>query len=289
MAGLATTQGVSASEVTLTRAMSHLGQNPDIHYVASSMDGLVEYKNGLVTTRHRVYIENLFRYYVSSSDLYEAICAYVNAFSVYHFPIVKNISTSEFSVYKYLVNAKALKKLFKEDKKSILSIYEKFEKAFENEGLFLMQYGLSLRSFGQNQEAYEKLKIAQQAFPESPHIEHALAMQRIILACSEKEETVALALFADAEEVLTRLDSSNISPASGGTDRYPIITLSEGHVKVLVNLGHIQQAKIIARNYYDRISKNSDLKDNFRIKKTLANLMKFSLNGRWSSSDSDEF
>ncbi|WP_434761877.1 SIR2 family protein [Vibrio fortis] len=289
LAGLATTQGVSASEVTLTRAMSHLGQNPDIHYVASSMDGLVEYKNGLVTTRHRVYIENLFRYYVSSSDLYEAICAYVNAFSVYHFPIVKNISTNEFSVYKYLVNAKALKKLFKEDKKSILSIYEKFEKAFENEGLFLMQYGLSLRSFGQNQEAYEKLKIAQQAFPESPHIEHALAMQRIILACSEKEETVALALFAEAEEVLTRLDSSNISPASGGTDRYPIITLSEGHVKVLVNLGHIPQAKIIARNYYDRISKNSDLKDNFRIKKTLANLMKFSLNGRWSSSDSDEF
>ncbi|EGQ9990874.1 SIR2 family protein [Vibrio vulnificus] len=289
LAGLATTQGVSASEVTLTRAMSHLGENPNIHYVASAMDGLVEYKNGSVTTRHRVYIENLFRYYVSSRDLYEAICAYINAFSVYHFPIVKHISTSEFSVYKYLVNAKALKKLFKEDKKSILSIYEKFEKAFENEGLFLMQYGLSLRSFGHNQEAYEKLKIAQQAFPESPHIEHALAMQRIILACTEKDETVALALFAEAEEVLTRLDSSNISPASGGTDRYPIITLSEGHVKVLVNLGHISQAKIIARNYYERISKNSELKDNFRIKKTLTNLMKFSLNGKWSSSDGDEF
>ncbi|EOK5765578.1 SIR2 family protein, partial [Vibrio vulnificus] len=289
LAGLATTQGVSASEVTLTRAMSHLGENPNIHYVASAMDGLVEYKNGSVTTRHRVYIENLFRYYVSSRDLYEAICAYINAFSVYHFPIVKHISTSEFSVYKYLVNAKALKKLFKEDKKSILSIYEKFEKAFENEGLFLMQYGLSLRSFGHNQEAYEKLKIAQQAFPESPHIEHALAMQRIILACTEKDETVALALFAEAEEVLTRLDSSNISPASGGTDRYPIITLSEGHVKVLVNLRHISQAKIIARNYYERISKNSELKDNFRIKKTLTNLMKFSLNGKWSSSDGDEF
>lgn len=152
-----------------------------------------------------------------------------------------------------------------------------------------MQYGLSLRSFGHNQEAYEKLKIAQQAFPESPHIEHALAMQRIILACTEKDETVALALFAEAEEVLTRLDSSNISPASGGTDRYPIITLSEGHVKVLVNLGHISQAKIIARNYYERISKNSELKDNFRIKKTLTNLMKFSLNGKWSSSDGDEF
>ncbi|PTP51370.1 SIR2 family protein [Vibrio splendidus] len=289
LAGLATTQGVSASEVTLTRAMSHLGMNPNIHYVSSSMDGLLEFKNGSVTTRHRVYIENLFRYYVSRNDLYDAICAYIDAFSVYHFPIVKNISTSEFSVYKYLVNSKALKKIFKEDKKSILGIYEKFEKAFENEGLFLMQYGLALRSFGQNDEAYEKLKIAQQAFPESPHIEHALAMQRIILACTEPSETVALALFSEAEEVLTRLDSSNISPASGGTDRYPIITLSEGHVKVLINLGHISQAKIIARNYYERISKNSELKENYRIRKTLANLMKFSLNGQWPGSESDEF
>ncbi|EKO3890992.1 SIR2 family protein [Vibrio metschnikovii] len=289
LAGLATTQGVSAHEVTLTRAMSFLGMNPNIYYVASAMDGLVEYKNGHVTTRHRVYMENLFRFYVSNNDLYEAICAYIQAFSVYHFPIVKNISTSEFAIYKYLVNAKALKKLFKEDKKSILSIYEKFEKAFENEGLFLMQYGLALRTFGENGPAYEKLKIAQQAFPESPHIEHALAMQRIILACKEKDETIAMDLFSEAESVLSRLDSSNINPEYGGTDRYPIITLSEGHVKVLVNLGHINEAKIIARNYYDRISKNADLKDNFRIKKTTTKLMKFALTGSWPIGDNDEF
>ncbi len=289
LAGLATTQGVSANEVTLTRAMSHLGMNPNIYYVASTMDGLVEYKNGNVSTRHRVYIENLFRYYVSNNDLYESICAYINAFSVYHFPIVKNISTSEFSVYKYLVNAKALKKLFKDDVRLILSVYEKFEKAFENEGLFLMQYGLALRSFGKNKEAYEKLKIAQQAFPESPHIEHALAMQRIILACNETDEIIAMALFSEAEEVLIRLDSSNISPEFGGTDRYPIITLSEGHVKMLNNLGHVNQAKIIARNYYERISKNTDLKDNFRIKQTLTKLMKYSLSGVWSRNDDDEY
>ena len=56
------------------------------------------------------------------------------------------------------------------DKERVLSIYESFEKAFENEGLFLMQYGLALRSFDENEAAYEKLRIAQQAFPESPQI-----------------------------------------------------------------------------------------------------------------------
>ncbi|MHA2760439.1 P-loop NTPase [Vibrio harveyi] len=289
LSGLATTQGVSANEVTLTRAMSYLGLNPNIHFVASTMDGIVQYKNGNVTTRHRVYIENLFKFYVEKEDLYKAICAYVDAFSVYHFPIVKNISTSEFAVYKYLVNAKALNKLFKEDRHNILSIYEQFEKQFENEGLFLMQYGLALRSFGENESAYEKLKIAQQAFPESPHIEHALALQRIILACSESDETIAMALFSEAEEVLTRLDSSNISPESGGTDRYPIISLSEGHVKVLINLGNISEARIMARSYHDRIEKNADLRHNFRIKKTLGKLMKFSLSGHWPGGDNEDF
>ncbi|MFA0401735.1 SIR2 family protein, partial [Vibrio splendidus] len=289
LAGLATTQGVASNEVTLTRAMSYLGLNPNIHFVASTMDGIVQYRNGSVTTRHRVYMDNLFKFYVAKEDLYKAICAYVDAFSVYHFPIVKNISTSEFAIYKYLVNAKALNKLFKEDRHHILSIYEQFEKQFENEGLFLMQYGLALRSFGENEDAYEKLKIAQQAFPESPHIEHALALQRIILACDESDEAIALALFSEAEEVLTRLDSSNINPDSGGTDRYPIITLSEGHVKVLLNLGNVSEARVVARSYHDRIEKNSDLKHNFRIKKTLAKLMKFSLSGRWPGGENEEF
>jgi energy-coupling factor transporter ATP-binding protein EcfA2 len=285
LSGLATTQGVAASEVTLTRALSYLRLNPNVYEISQSMDGLLQYRNGHVTTRHRVYIENLFQYYVSKSDLHAAISAYVRAFSVYRFPISKHISSSEFSIYKYLVNAKALKKLFKDDKDAIFSIYEKFEKDFENEGLYLMQYGLALRTFNENELAYEKLKIAHQAFPESPHIEHALALQRIILACEEKNEATALALFSEAEEVLNRLDSSNISPESGGTDRYPIITLSEGHVKVLNNLGHINQAKIIARSYYDRISRNKDLKVNHRIQKTLTSLMKYSLQGRWHGND----
>lgn len=289
LAGLATTQGVLAHEVTLTRAMTNLGANPDIHHIASKMDGLVLYKNGNVNTRHRVYMENLFKLYVAKDDLAEAICAYIKAFSVYNFPIVKNISPSEFSIYKYLVNAKALRKLFNDNRDLIFSIYEKFEKDFENEGLFLMQYGLALRSFKENDQAYEKLKIAHQAFPESPHIEHALAMQRIILACDEKNEDTAMSLFSEAESVLNRLDSSRITHISGGTDKYPIITLSEGHVKVLDNLGLTKEARVIAKNYHERISKNSELKGDLRVKKTTTRLLKYALGEPWGYHNDDDF
>ncbi|MGP9645320.1 MULTISPECIES: hypothetical protein, partial [unclassified Halomonas] len=146
LAGLATTQRVPANESTLTRAMLELGCNPNVHYVASKMDGVVTYNNGNITTRHRVYIERLFKFYVSKDDILKAVIAYIGAFSVYKFPVVKNISRSESSVYKHLVNAKYLKRLLNDDEDKVLSVYELYEKTFEHEGLFLMQYGLALRS-----------------------------------------------------------------------------------------------------------------------------------------------
>lgn len=277
LAGLATTQRVPANEATLTRALSYLNLNPNVHQLASQMDGIVTYTNGSVTTRHRVYIERLFNLYVPQKELLKIIDSYIRAFSVYQFPIVKNISRNEASIYKHLVNAKSLKRILKNDKDSVLSVYEEYEKTFENEGLFLLQYGLALRSFEENQQAFEKLRIAHDAFPESPHIEHALAQQRIILACMETDETVAMAHFSEAETVLNRLNSANVS----AFDRYPIITLSEGHVKVLDNLGYSKEAKIIAKQYHDRISKNKNLESNYRLSQTVSDLAKYYLTGKW--------
>ncbi|NLY12365.1 MAG: cold-shock protein [Gammaproteobacteria bacterium] len=277
LAGLATTQRVPANEATLTRALSYLDLNPNVHQLSSKMDGIVTYINGSITTRHRVYVERLFNLYVPQKELLKIIDSYIKAFSVYQFPIVKNISRNEATIYKHLVNAKSLKRILKNDKDSVLSIYEEYEKTFENEGLFLLQYGLALRSFDENKQAFEKLRIAHDAFPDSPHIEHALAQQRIILACNENDETVAMAHFSEAETVLNRLNSANVS----AFDRYPIITLSEGHVRVMENLGYINEAKVLAKQYHDRISKNKNLDANYRLTQTVANLAKFYLTGKW--------
>lgn len=286
LAGLATMQRVPANEATLTRALSYLGLNPNVHQLASKMAGIVEYKNGSVTTRHRVYIERLFNLYIPQNEIIEAISSYIRSFSVYQFPIAKNISRTEFSIYKHLVNAKFLNKTLKGNKDGVLSIYETFEKAFEHEGLFLMQYGLALRSFDENKQALEKLRIANQAFPESPQIEHALAHQRIIMACMETDETIALAYFNEAEIVLNRLHSAKVNIF----DRYPIITLSEGHVKLMEHLGQHNQAKLLARSYHDRISKEKNVQGNHRLSQTLTALAKYYVSGKWpdrQSSDSE--
>jgi energy-coupling factor transporter ATP-binding protein EcfA2 len=281
LAGLATTQRVPASEATLTRALSYLGLNSNVFYLSSNMDGIVQFSNGSVTTRHRIYIEKLFNLYVPRNELLNIISAYIRSFSVYKFPLAKNLNRNEFTIYKHLVNNKSLKRILKDNKKNVLTVYESFEKAFENEGLFLMQYGLALRSFDENEQAYEKLRIAEQAFPESPHIEHALAQQRIILACNENDETIAMAYFSDAEFVLNRLNSAAVKSNVNAVDHYPIITLSEGHVQVLDNLGYKNQARIIAKQYYDRISRSPDHTSNVKINETASKLMKYAFSGKW--------
>ncbi len=277
LAGLAANQRVPSNEATLTRALMSLNLNPDIHFLASQMDGIVSYTNGNVTTRHRVYVDKIFNLYASQEEILKIIRAYIKAFSVYRFPIVQHISRNESSIYKHLVNAKALKRIFNNDKQKVLSVYEEFEKIFEHEGLFLMQYGLALRSFQENNQALEKLRIAYEAYPESPQIEHALAQQRIILACTNKDETIALAHFAEAEIVLKRLNSANVNVF----DRYPIITLSEGHVKVMENLGRIAEAKVLAKQYHGQISKNKNLESTVQLQQTVEKLMKFYVSGHW--------
>ena len=60
-----------------------------------------------------------------------AIIAYISAFTVYPFPIITHLNSSESMVYKYLVNAKSLLKLLNKEKGRILNVYQKFEKKLE--------------------------------------------------------------------------------------------------------------------------------------------------------------
>jgi hypothetical protein len=75
------------------------------------MEGILKFSNGNVTTRHRIYIENLFKLYIPTEEILKAIEAYIRSFSVYQFPVVLNVSRNEGAIYKHLVNAKLLKRL----------------------------------------------------------------------------------------------------------------------------------------------------------------------------------
>ncbi|HIH4739375.1 TPA: hypothetical protein ACYSBZ_006481, partial [Klebsiella oxytoca] len=135
-------------------------------------------------------------------------------------------------------------------KECILNIYSFFEKQLELEGLFLLQYGLALRAYGDNELALQKLINAREAFPESPHIEHAYAQQLLIIAENTSDANLSLEYLGKAKDILNRLDKTN----KHESDRYPIITLSISHVRILDKLGREGEAKIIAKQYFDELT-----------------------------------
>ena len=289
LAGLATLKRVQANENTLIKALEFLELVPNLPGIVKSLSGILNYNNGKVTTRHRVYIEKIFDQYIDVSEIQKVIRAYLSSFVNYSFPFARNMSKSDFEVYKFLVNARSLKNLLKNNQTLILQLYQEFEKSFELEGLFLMQYGLALRSFGQQDEALNKLLVAEQAFPESPHIRHALAQQRIIFASSMDSQAEALKHFNLAEDVLTELYKANPLLNVGDTDKYPIITLSEGHVKILLKFNMLNEARNKAAYYHNLISSESSIANDPFVKNTQVKLMKFATGGTWANDNLTEF
>ncbi|MCK7109885.1 SIR2 family protein [Enterobacter kobei] len=279
LSGIATYQRVSAHESTLTRALINLGLDADIKLLTSQMDGILAFKNGYVETRHYAYIEKIFDNLVETQYLFNVLSAYIESFTVYDYPIVRNVSKTEGMIYKSLVNSKNLRKLLKGDKSKILDLYNKFEKKLEHEGLYLMQYGLALRYFNMQDESYDKLRVASQAFPNSPQIEHALAQQKIIMSLRCESESDAMKLFVEAEEILSRLDGGKVKLVDG----YPIVTLSEGHVELARKFNGEEVAQKLAAQYHEKIRKLYQFSGSAetRIEETSRKLFIYSTTGKY--------
>lgn len=277
LSGIASYQRTNAHETTLTRALLHLNLNANVSELVKQMDGILFYKNGNVETRHYAYVEKIFNQFLDTQYIYEILEAYITSFTVYEYPIVKHVIKSEAAIYKSLVNSKNLRKLLKGDKEKTLSLYNKFEKIFENEGLYLMQYGIALRDFGMYPEAYEKLKTANEAYPNSPQIEHAFAQLKIIIALQSDSSTEAFRLFGEAEEILSRLDGGKVKVIDG----YPLVALSEGHIAIARKFLSEVEAQKLAAYYHDKIKKmyNNDYSGDTRIEETSEMLFKYATTG----------
>lgn len=287
LASIAAVQNLPSDERTLLRALNYLGySNQSIHYIVSrKLAGILSYKDGKVTTRHRLYSDKLFGFVENKAELQNIVIAYINAFANYDFPIVTTVkSKSEANLFKHLVNFKFLNKLLSNDKILVLDIYRKFEKKFEQEGLFLMQYGLALRSYGMHYEALDMLSTALEAFPQSNHIEHALAHQKIIIATEYPFGIKSQALLNEAVIVLTRLSKTDMK---GNHDRYPIVTLSKGHINYLLKHDDVVEAKSKASEYYSLISNIPNWQSDKKLKIASSVLMKFATNNSNSISWSE--
>jgi energy-coupling factor transporter ATP-binding protein EcfA2 len=280
--GLATMHRYYVKQEYVSRALAYLGINQRINSLALKLSGIIYYNNGKLLARHPVYVRHLFDNLIATDDIYPALKSLLMAFTVYEAPVSKHIGKNELSLFKALINHRFLNRIFRTNRQLVFEVYASFEKHFENDGHFWLQYGLALRDINKQEEAFEKFKTALLAFPSSSHIEHALAQQELIIACTCQSKVRAYDLLDTAKE---RLENQIKYFKDYGN--YPIVTLSEGHTAVVKKFDGDSDAKKIARIYANRISKIDGYREHSRLSRAWINLTTYTTTGEWSYKDGD--
>ncbi len=166
----------------------------------------------------------------------------------------------------------------KNNEEKVRSIYQKFETKFHIDGLYWLQYGLALRDFDLHREALEKLKTAREAYT-SPQIKHAYAQQLMIIAEMAPVWKEAEPLLDEAISALRELNRD-----AEETDAYPIVTLAEGHISVILRFFGVDGARSIWQQYANELYAWNQKQPAARIQEAVDKIVALSTNGNWKPS-----
>lgn len=278
--GLATHHRALLHNSYLIRALQYVGIDKSPIALAQHMRGIIHYTNERFLVRHPVYVRHLFERVIDSRDAAEGVRALLSAYTVYEAPIRRFIKGNEALIFRGCINHRFLKTILHDSRELIIGTYEMFEKSFEKDGLFWLQYGLALRDFGFHDEALSKLRTAFEAYP-MEHTEHALAQQELILGTRAPSKAIAYDYLSKAKD---RLDRLGLTMASD--DIYPIVTLAEGHTQIILKFDGVNDAQMVARKYIDmlkaRLRKHSS---DQRLKQAHDKLFSFAATGEWKTEE----
>jgi len=272
-----TERNFSAPLSLVDRALSAGGLLSNAGALSNTLAGIVVNNDGRLIARHRVYVRYLLEHIVNPELTARAIKWLLLAFSQYQAPIIKNVSKSEAAIYKGLINHRFLWDILKGRETLIVSLYKSLEKSFELDGLFWLQYGLALRDLHDDPEALDKLRTAFNAY-QMPHTQHALGQQLLIMGARATDSTVALAYAEEARTLLEPLDEIMDSD-----DTYPIVTLAEGHTKLMRTLGDENAARAIAKSYLSALEyRRESQPNNSRLTECYGLIFKYAATGVWA-------
>ena len=274
--GVITDKHCDAPIGLVDRALSAIGILSGSLVLAENLAGIVIKRGDKLTVRHPVYVRYLLERVVDPKLTATSISGLLQAFSQYDAPIIKHLRKTEATIYKGLINHRFLWDVLKGRETLIIPLYKNLEKYFEFDGLFWLQYALSLRDFHCNLESLEKLRTAYSAY-QMDHTQHALGQQLIIVASETSDKRIAMNYFEEARALLEPLDAIIDSD-----DTYPIVTLAEGHTTLIKLLDGIEAAQDIAKTYLPNINKKCEsLPNNEYLTECYEKLFRFATTGTW--------
>lgn len=274
--GLGTIHRLNMPETLASRALLKLGVIDGVPKLLKSTSGIVHRNGDALTVRHPVYVERLFELVVTKEEKAAAIHALLGAFTVYAKPLMTSLSRASGMIFKLTVNHGFLRNILQNDRALILNVYSSFVKAFQDDALFWLQYGLALRDAGEQEDALEKLRVARDAYP-MKQTEHAYAQQLLILAQTKDSKAAAYSYVDEARNILIKLDELY---KEGETD-YPMVTLSEKHTKVVSRFEGVDVARETAKYYANLIHGRMKDSNNLRLQQAWKSLTTFSTTGVW--------
>lgn len=261
------------------RALQNLGHDVDVRHVANAMEGVLHIRHSRLVARHPTYVRALLERNIPAPDLANAIQALLAAFTAYDVPVVRSVSRTEFQLFKKIVNNRFLRWILNARESDVLGVYQNFEKPFEQDGLFWLQYGLALRFFNRQPEAFEKLATAVEAHPQA-HTRHAFAQQQFIMALRDPGSARSDHLAQLATETLEALWQQ-----ADRDDSYPIVALAKGHTAYVQATAGSVSARVLANGYADRVYKARKTSNDPVLRETWNWLTQYAVNGHWSQPD----
>lgn len=274
--GVITERHCDAPIGLVDRALGSLGILSRSVVLTENLAGIVTQRGDKLSVRHPVYVRHLLEQVVDPKLTAEAVSGLLHAYSHFAPPIMKHVSKMEATIYKGLINHRFLFEVLKGRETLVLPLYKSLEKHFELDGLFWLQYGLALRDFHNNEEALDKLRTAFSAFP-MDHTQHALGQQLLIAATDIQDKRIARNYLDEARSYLEPLDDIIDSD-----DVYPIVTLAEGHTKIVRKLEGDDEARAVAKSYLPNLKRRCDsMRDNQYLRDCHEKLFKFAAVGKW--------
>lgn len=273
--GLASIHRLPLPITFAARAMRELGYDINPWTLVSEMDGVIHGQRRQLVARHPTYVRSLIESNVTTNDLANAVQALLTVFTAYQAPVVRSVSRREFDLFRRTVNSRFLREILRDSVDDVLRIYRRFEKPFERDGLFWLQYGLALRHFDRQKEAFEKIRMALEAHPQ-PHTRHAFAQQQFIMALQEPSALGVPGLVEEAIGTLENLDRDT------SADDYPITTLARGHTAFVRATAGDAQGRVLAKQYADRIQSTLRRSEDSALRDTWTWLTSYAIGGRWN-------
>ena len=190
------------------------------------LEGIIIDDGYSVRLRHSIIADYLVRQVIPHQELMKSLRVLFYALARFKSPLRVHAKNIEYQLYSSISNYKFLTSIL--DRNSCLALFKEFEKDYEEDGLYWLQYARFEYSLGPDyhETALNHIRIALQTFPSSFQIIHAFAQMHFGLAEAAENKEQAMALLGTATALLE--EQIRDRPL----DNYPLVALSMGKIKV---------------------------------------------------------